>query len=239
MTHTLNTIKKHILGPYLIKGINGEVFVLNNISELYNTLPAFIINERFNFNGFINNNKEYDTFYNKPNILYNLKVDIDYCSNNMISLLSVLNSYIMRSSFIYNKDAFDKIPCYKTLKGSFFTITHMIYPDLLEGLSEDKIHRLIAFKRRNSLVFNIYFKYERYYLQRLGFKINNSSYFRRPKTLNEIKKNEIDIKEYGETLVRGKRRNIPNAWDDISKGQPRLGRSWKQKKIKKQWMKHL
>lgn len=239
MTHTLNTIKKHILGPYLIKGINGEVFVLNNISELYNTLPAFIINERFNFNGFINHKNEFNTLYSKPNILYNLKVDINYCSNNMISLLSVLNSYIISSSFICNKDTFNDIPHYNIPKGSYFTITHMIYPDLLEGLSEDKIYRLINLKRRNSLSFNTFFKYNNYYLQRFGFKRGNTSYFRKPKTLNEIKKNEIDIKEYGETLVRGKRRNVPNAWDDISKGHPRLGRSWKQKKVKKQWMKHL
>ena len=55
-------------------------------------------------------------------------------------------------------------------------------------------------------------------------------------TTPERRWNIAHVNEYGEELVRGRRRHLPNTWDDYIRINER---SWKQKKIKKQWMKRL
>lgn len=241
MEHDLKTIKKHILGPYWIKSIDGEVYYINNILELYNVLPKIIISKRFNFNGANNYNEGFEFQYGrKPNVLNTLKVDIENCSSEMISLLSVLNAHILESTFFVEKNISTDITYYKVHNNSIFTITHAIYPDLLEGMSKFRIETLIRLVAKNlPSQLNAFYYYDSFLFTRLGFKQGNFHYFRRPKTLNEIRKNKADIKEYGECLVRGKRRNIPDAWEDLPKDHPRLGKSWKQKKIRKQWMKNI
>lgn len=60
-------------------------------------------------------------------------------------------------------------------------------------------------------------------------------YYKRPKTTQEKRWS------YGyENFVRGKRRspNLPDSWGDRLRGDFRSRRSWKNKKIKKQWMKN-
>lgn len=61
-------------------------------------------------------------------------------------------------------------------------------------------------------------------------------YFRTPKTAQERRKNVGHIDEYGESFVRGRRRNLPDAWDDIANSRMDTERSWKHhSKRKKQW----
>lgn len=59
-------------------------------------------------------------------------------------------------------------------------------------------------------------------------------WYKRPKTTQERRMSYF----YGE-YVRPKRRNhnLPNAWDDWRRSDIRTRRSWKNKKIRKQWMK--
>jgi hypothetical protein len=60
------------------------------------------------------------------------------------------------------------------------------------------------------------------------------NWYKFPKTTQE-KKWSYAHKEY----ARGRRTglNLPNAWDDYQRGDVRTRKSWKNKKIKKQWMK--
>lgn len=63
-------------------------------------------------------------------------------------------------------------------------------------------------------------------------------YFRAPKTRNEQRQNVGHIDEYGEDMVRGKRRgyNLPDSYSDRDISQRRSFRSWKtNSKRRKQW----
>lgn len=53
--------------------------------------------------------------------------------------------------------------------------------------------------------------------------------------------NERRIYHAHREYVRPKRstKNLPNPWDDITRADLLDKRSWKKKKLKKQWMKHL
>lgn len=64
---------------------------------------------------------------------------------------------------------------------------------------------------------------------------NWKSYYKNPKVLQE-KRLFYKYKKY----VRLKRRpvNLPNTYDDIDRGDIKTRKSWKNKKIRKQWMKH-
>ncbi len=59
----------------------------------------------------------------------------------------------------------------------------------------------------------------------------NGSYYRRVRTTQE-KKFNCAHKKY----TRGKRRNLPCAWDDIKISDHYTGHSWKKQRKKKQWM---
>lgn len=61
-----------------------------------------------------------------------------------------------------------------------------------------------------------------------------SAWYKRPRTTQE-RKMSLAHKEY----VRGKRSavNLPNTWDDCPRSDRDTRRSWKNKKIKKQWLK--
>jgi len=61
-------------------------------------------------------------------------------------------------------------------------------------------------------------------------------YYKRPKTTQE-RKLFYAYPDY----VRGKRSscNLPNAWDDYLRGDVKTRKSWKNRKIKKQYMKHI
>lgn len=61
-------------------------------------------------------------------------------------------------------------------------------------------------------------------------------WYKRPKTTQERRWSFA----YGK-YVRGKRKacNLPNAWDDYQRSDTNTRRSWKNKKIKRQWMKNI
>ena len=63
---------------------------------------------------------------------------------------------------------------------------------------------------------------------------SHGSYYRHPKTFQEMKNNTG--KEYGE-YVRAKRKHLPTVYDDIVRGDI-SDKCWKRKKIKHQWQKH-
>lgn len=66
-----------------------------------------------------------------------------------------------------------------------------------------------------------------------------SWYFRGVKTANEIRQNNGHVNEYGESIVRGRRRksNIPTSWDDLPNSRRHTRRSWKHNtKRRHQWM---
>lgn len=59
---------------------------------------------------------------------------------------------------------------------------------------------------------------------------------RTPATLSNIKKLSFYIKEDGEPQARGKQRNLPNSWDDLTCNVWRQTKSWKHNsKRKSQW----
>jgi hypothetical protein len=62
------------------------------------------------------------------------------------------------------------------------------------------------------------------------------SYYKHPKTTQE-KRQGYEYKEF----IRGKRHpaNLPDVWEDHPRGDVRSRKSWKNKKIKRQWMKNL
>lgn len=68
-----------------------------------------------------------------------------------------------------------------------------------------------------------------------SYKGNFKNWYKIPKTTQERRWSFA----YGK-YVRVKRnaRNLPNAWDDYSRSDCDTRRSWKNKKIKKQWMKN-
>lgn len=63
-----------------------------------------------------------------------------------------------------------------------------------------------------------------------------SDYYKNPKHVQE-RRWYYDSPEY----VRGKRspKNLPNPWDDYARSDLRTRKSWKNKKVRKQWMKNL
>lgn len=63
-----------------------------------------------------------------------------------------------------------------------------------------------------------------------------SDYLRYPKTYQEHRANDAHASEYDIT-IRGRRtkRGLVTCWDDQTRT---LTRSWKDKKVSKQWMKH-
>jgi len=84
-----------------------------------------------------------------------------------------------------------------------------------------------------------YKRYEKYEFRRGPVpgihRFSSGRYYRRMRTTQERRNSsDLEIKSY----IRGKRsvRNLLNNWDDIPRN---VDHSWKAKKIKKQWMKHL
>jgi hypothetical protein len=67
-----------------------------------------------------------------------------------------------------------------------------------------------------------------------NFKGNFKNWYKRPKSTQERR-----LSFAYEGYVRGKRKscNLPNAWDDYQRSDNRTRKSWKNKKIRKQWMK--
>ena len=66
-----------------------------------------------------------------------------------------------------------------------------------------------------------------------------SSYHRRIKTTQEHRMNEAHMSEYGDEMVRGKRRyrQLPNSWDDVPTGIWDGRKCWKHNsKRRKQWV---
>lgn len=64
-------------------------------------------------------------------------------------------------------------------------------------------------------------------------KRHRGRYYRRIRTTNEKRQSaDKEIRKY----IRGRRANLPDAWDDFARS---FSQSWKEKKIKRQWMKHL
>lgn len=63
------------------------------------------------------------------------------------------------------------------------------------------------------------------------FTIQVVGYGRHPKTTNERRQNAAHCEEYGEWVVRGKRRgyNLPTSWEDRPLGVWKLKASWKHK----------
>lgn len=62
----------------------------------------------------------------------------------------------------------------------------------------------------------------------------NDRYIR---TTNEIRQNEAHADEYGEQMVRGRRRCLPTSWDDRNSGRWDRRKSWKDStKRRKQWV---
>jgi len=61
-------------------------------------------------------------------------------------------------------------------------------------------------------------------------------YTRNVATLNEKKQNEAHCLEYGEVMVRARRRNLPDSWSDIRISGRNCDTSWKHNsKRRKQW----
>lgn len=60
-------------------------------------------------------------------------------------------------------------------------------------------------------------------------------WYKRPKTMNE-KRAWFNSEGYGRN--RRSPRNLPDPWDDYHRSDVRTRKSWKNKKIKKQWMKN-
>lgn len=61
--------------------------------------------------------------------------------------------------------------------------------------------------------------------------------FRSVNTKNEQTANSAHMDEYGQEMVRGKRRKLPTAWDDVQSSYWGCRRSWKHhSKRRKQWM---
>lgn len=67
-------------------------------------------------------------------------------------------------------------------------------------------------------------------------KRNFYAWYKKPRTTQERRWSLADKK-----YVRGKRnmRNLTNAWDDYMRSDVRERRSWKNKKIEKQWQKRV
>lgn len=64
-----------------------------------------------------------------------------------------------------------------------------------------------------------------------------AGYNRYVKTKNEQTANDAHMDEYGQEMVRGKRRHLPTSWDDISTSYWGCRRSWKHNsKRRKQWV---
>jgi hypothetical protein len=73
--------------------------------------------------------------------------------------------------------------------------------------------------------------------QSRSFSFKVWGYDRHIRTTNEIRTNEGHINEYGEEFVRGRRRKIPTAWEDIRSGRWDKRKSWKDStKRRKQWV---
>jgi hypothetical protein len=113
----------------------------------------------------------------------------------------------------------------------------------------DEYDRIIDPRKFKDQILNYEFSYGNFRYRRYGeyeFRrgpvpgihrrtYHRSSYYRRVKTTQERR---IAVDRQIRSYIRGRRnfRSLPSSWDEIPR---EIDHSWKAKKIKKQWMKHL
>jgi len=115
--------------------------------------------------------------------------------------------------------------------GSVFSRTE-IYNDFKEIRAKKHTSKWIEFWNRR---YDFVYRYTP--VPRTGkIRSHFGNYYKRPKTTQERRWSFAHVK-----YVRGKRRShvLPNVWDDKQRGDIDNRKCWKNKKIKKQWMKNL
>lgn len=123
----------------------------------------------------------------------------------------------------------------------YFTLTHLTASKCLEGVSEWTVQRVISALGRGDperarAVWQHGKRQAAEPQRHSGKKRGHGNTLRHMATTAERRRNAADVAEHGEAMVRGARRRLPDVWWDIWRERDH---SWKQKKIRKQWMKHL
>ena len=131
-------------------------------------------------------------------------------------------------------------------------------PDLLKYVTSkeprtlmvfDEFDRIIDPRKFKDKILNYEFSYGSYCYKRYGkyefrrgpvpnihrISRHRGSYYRRVRTTQERR---MAVDKEIQAYIRGKRkfRSLPNSWDEIPR---EFDHSWKAKKMKKQWMKHM
>jgi len=240
-------------GPYEIIGKSGEYYQVDDISDI-----AIVFGSAFdkfftlNIEQFISSTHEKLDITN--NYAYNdcsyfikrLASDFldgnEYSSKEMDAIKSISTDLLTQIYSIKIKDHENQRVQRKHFSESYFLIKHKHYYNELSTIDATILSTLLMKVAKNNKD-GFHYYYEKVFLGRsLFFRYSNGSKpsryrtFQRIKTTSERRWNIAHVNEYGQELVRGRRRHLPNTWDDYVRVYQR---NWKQKKVKKQWMKNF
>ena len=240
-------------GPYEIFGKSGEYYQVDNISDIAIVFgSAFEKFFTFSMEQFISSThikpdiKHNYAFNNCTHIIKRLASDFlnnnEYYSKEMDAIKSISTDLLTQTHSIKTKDPENSNIINNFFSERYFLIKHKNYYNELHAIDEAILFVLLG-KVANQNKDGFHYYYDRVLLGRsLFFRLSNGSKrshsrgYKRIHTTPERRWNIAHVNEYGEELVRGRRRHLPNTWDDYIRINER---SWKQKKIKKQWMKRL
>lgn len=240
-------------GPYEIIGKSGEYYQVDDISDIAIVFgSAFDKFFTFNMEQFIGSTHE------KPDITHNYAYnncshiikrlasdflnDDKYYSKEMDVIKSISTDLLTQTHSIKTKDSESSNIINNFFSERYFLVKHKHYYNELATINETVLSTLLR-KVANNNKDGFHFYYEKILLNRgLFFRLSNGSKqrhyraYKRIHTTPERRWNIAHVNEYGEELVRGRRRHLPDTWDDYIRINQK---SWKQKKIRKQWMKHF
>ena len=239
-------------GPYEIIGKKSEYYQVNNISDIALSFGGrFDKFFTFDMTEFMDSEPEkpdilnHYSFNNCTNLLKRLAYDFldnnEYYSKEMDVIKSISTDLLTHTHFIKTKDSESGDIKKHYFSQPYFLIKHKYYYNELSSFDDNILHLLLSkVVKNNERSFNYF--YEKLILNQnafrfqLGFKRSRYKTFRNIHTTPERRWNIAHIDEHGKQFVRGARRNLPESWDDYVRCYQR---TWKEKKIKKQWMKRL
>ena len=243
---------KILKGPYEIIGKQGEYYQVDDISDILLTFGGrFDHFFTFNMNELIESKPEkpdissHHAFNGCTSLLKRLADDFlnnnEYYSKEMDIIKSISTDLLTHTHFIKTKDSENGDVKKHYFSQNYFLIKHKYYYNELASFDDNVLHLLLSkVAKNNERGFNYF--YEKLILNqntfrfRFGFKRSGYKTFRSIHTTPERRWNIAHVDEHGKQFVRGARRNLPDSWDDYVRCYQR---TWKEKKIKKQWMKRL
>lgn len=220
------------LGPYEARGRKGERYVIDDLRELY-WYDTLFFYRCLRLSGTISDGER--------GMGYGMSFDLSYPTLDKMQEGGVASSMCEDVYRAYHQEVDEESEQPGIDVRGYFTLTHLHAPWHLSGVSELMVQRIISALGRGEpeRARKVWQDGKRKAAEpksHSGKKRRHSHTLRHMATTAERRRNAADVAEHGDTIVRGARRHLPDAWWDIWR---RPDHCWKQKKIRKQWMKHL